>query len=459
MQVLISTHSAASHASFGIVCRQIWSRIRRAEPGIDVVQHGWYHDPMLEEVDWEIVPTDCTDPGPCTTGGPSHPGDCWGDRTFPDLVRKLRPDVVWHLADPFMGRAVAQFKAEGRYRFLYYYPLAHEPYNQFDEHGVEKLAAADRLISATRFGASALRAVPQLEGADISWIPHGVDTAVFKPPRTNARERDRRTIGQGHVGPGDVVLGWVGHDQLRKQVWVLYELMYYLRTGHWIRCRRCDRITLKEYDAGRRRIRDRRSLRTYERGYDYRRCWYCRSDAVEPGEPRSNVVLWTVMDNNIAVGWDLDMLAEIYGVGEIVFSSSVTHGDSEHTTEEMSAFYGCLDALVYPSGAEGFGMPVLEAMACGVPVVFSDYSGHADYAVGLPVRVGFMPDLPDPAMLGMVDRGDLLRNVLRIVDDGDLRRDLGAKALRRARRMDWDRYTPRWLEELSRLRSGSREGS
>jgi hypothetical protein len=63
-----------------------------------------------------------------------------------------------------------------------------------------------------------------------------------------------------------------------------------------------------------------------------------------------------------------------------------------------------------------------------------------------------MPNIPDPSMLGLVDRGDLLRNVLRIVDDEALRHDLGRRALRRARRMDWDRYTSRWLEALSDLR-------
>jgi len=451
MRVLISTHSAATHASFGIVCREIWSRLQCADPSIEIVQHGWYHGPILEEVGWEIIPTRCRAPEPCSTGGASHADDCWGDRTFPDIVREVRPDVVWHLADPYMGMAVARCKNEERYRLLYYYPAAQEPFNHFDDEGVEKLVAADRLIAATDFGSAVLRAVPQLEGVEIPCIPHGVDTATFHPVGDEMRAERRRRVGGGRVGPDGIVLGWVGHDQFRKQVWVLYELMYYLRTGNWIRCRRCDRITVKEYDTRRRRLRDRRSLRTYERGYDYSRCWYCRSAAVEEGEPRPNVVLWTIMDNNTAVGWDLRLLAEIYGVGELVFSSTATHGDSEHTSVEMSQFYSCLDALVYPSGAEGFGMPVLEAMACGVPVVFSDYSGHADYAVGLPVRVGFMPNFPDPSMLGLVDRGDLLRNVLSLVDDQAQRHDLGQKALRRARRMDWDRFTPRWLEALSSL--------
>jgi hypothetical protein len=272
MRVLISTHSAATHSSFGIVCREIWSRIQRADPGIEIVQHGWYHDPILEEVGWEIIPTRCLDPGPCTTGGANHADDCWGDRTFHDLVREIRPDVVWHLADPYMGMAVARAKTEGQYRLLYYYPVAQEPFNHFDEEGVEKLVAADRLIAATDFGAAVLRAVPQLEGVEIPCIPHGVDTATYRPARDVVRAAWRRRIGGGRVGPDDIILGWVGHDQFRKQVWVLYELMYYVRTGNWIRCRRCDRITLKEYDTRRRCLRHRRSLRTYERGYDYTQC-------------------------------------------------------------------------------------------------------------------------------------------------------------------------------------------
>ena len=325
---------------------------------------------------------------------------------------------------------------------------AEAPFNCFNEQWVEKLGAADRLIAATRFGAGILRAIPQLGLAQVPHIPHGVDTRTFYPRDVSERLALREAIGLGRVSSSAFILGWVGHDQFRKQVWVLYELMYYLRTGNWIRCRRCDRITVKELDHGLAKLRDVRRLRSYSPGYDYQCCWYCRSKDLEAGRPRREAVLWTVMDNNVEMGYDLRPLAELYGVGDIVFSSSWSRGEAGHSFEEMSQIYNCFDALVFASGAEGFGMPVLEAMACGVPAVYSNYSGHAEFAVGLPVRVRFMPHFPEPSFLGLVDMGDLVRNVIRIMDDHALRQQLSRQALGTARKMDWDRFTPRWLDVL-----------
>ncbi|MEO8392528.1 MAG: glycosyltransferase family 1 protein [Chloroflexota bacterium] len=49
-------------------------------------------------------------------------------------------------------------------------------------------------------------------------------------------------------------------------------------------------------------------------------------------------------------------------------------------SEELPIWYNCAEAFVYPSVFEGFGLPVLEAMACGTPVVISDASSLPEVA-------------------------------------------------------------------------------
>lgn len=364
-------------------------------------------------------------------------------------MEKTRPDVVWHLGDPYMGIEPARLGRDGRYRLVYYYPVGYEPLNHYRETWVEKLAAAETLVTPTRFGADVLRAVPGLEAREIPVIPLGVDTTVFRPRDPQERTAVRRDLWGDRAGEEPFILGWVGHDQYRKQVWTLFELLHHLREGDYLRCASCDRVTVMEYDHRLRRPRDPGRLRTYPPEYDYRTCWYCRSTAVERGRRRDDVVLWTVMPSNVEVGWDLRLLADTWNCRDTVFDSTRGRPEEGHTTEEMSRIVSCFDALAFPSGAEGFGMPVLEAMSCGVPVVYSNCAAHAEFAVGLPVRVRFVPDHPDPSWLGYVDMGDLVRSVLLLIEDHELRRRLAVDGRRVATDMDWDAFTPLWIETLA----------
>ncbi|KKL08591.1 hypothetical protein LCGC14_2574340 [marine sediment metagenome] len=47
--------------------------------------------------------------------------------------------------------------------------------------------------------------------------------------------------------------------------------------------------------------------------------------------------------------------------------------------EDLPMLYNCADIFVYPSLYEGFGLPPLEAMACGIPVITNNYGGQLDY--------------------------------------------------------------------------------
>ncbi len=76
-------------------------------------------------------------------------------------------------------------------------------------------------------------------------------------------------------------------------------------------------------------------------------------------------------------GWDYEPIfqaVERYGLGDLVQFVGFIPMD------ELRLWYNCADCFVYPSVFEGFGLPVLEAMVCGTPVIISDASSLPEVA-------------------------------------------------------------------------------
>lgn len=93
--------------------------------------------------------------------------------------------------------------------------------------------------------------------------------------------------------------------------------------------------------------------------------------------------------------------------------------------------------LVSASGAEGWGMTITEAGACGTPAVVTRIAGHVDaVAEG---RSGLLADTP----------ADLAPQITRVLDDPALRRQLGNGALAHARQFTWDRTAVEILRALA----------
>jgi len=95
--------------------------------------------------------------------------------------------------------------------------------------------------------------------------------------------------------------------------------------------------------------------------------------------------------------------------------------------EELRALYGLARVFVYPSLWEGFGMPVLEAMACGCPVVTSNVSS-------LPEVAGDAAVLVDPR-----STEDIARGIAAVWCDEGLRSRLAPRGLARAAQFSWAR--------------------
>lgn len=102
--------------------------------------------------------------------------------------------------------------------------------------------------------------------------------------------------------------------------------------------------------------------------------------------------------------------------------------------EDLPALYNAADLFVYPSLYEGFGLPPLEAMACGAPVITSNTSS-------LPEVVGNAGIMVDPHDVGAL--ADAMYEVL--TNDG-LKEDMVKRELKRAKMFSWEKCARETIE-------------
>jgi glycosyltransferase involved in cell wall biosynthesis len=108
----------------------------------------------------------------------------------------------------------------------------------------------------------------------------------------------------------------------------------------------------------------------------------------------------------------------------------------------LAALYRLASLFVFPSLYEGFGLPPLEAMACGTPVITSNVSS-------LPEVMGDAALLIDPYEPDAI--ADAMR---RVLTDERLRQDLKARGLRRVAEFSWERSVARVREIYEQVLAG-----
>jgi glycosyltransferase involved in cell wall biosynthesis len=112
--------------------------------------------------------------------------------------------------------------------------------------------------------------------------------------------------------------------------------------------------------------------------------------------------------------------------------------------EELPLWYNAADLFAYPSLYEGFGLPPLEAMACGTPVVSSNSSS-------LPEVVGDAGVLVNPH--GVEEMSEAMQ---RLLSDNTLRAEMATRGLAQARTFSWQRAAAETLQVYDRAMTDHR---
>ena len=113
----------------------------------------------------------------------------------------------------------------------------------------------------------------------------------------------------------------------------------------------------------------------------------------------------------------------------------------------MTVLYSLAERFVFPSLYEGFGLPVIEAMACGTPVVTGDVAALSEVAGGAVEHV----DRLDAESLGAA--------VVGLARSRERRENLSALGLQRSHSFSWDRAARETLDVYRQAAGASRGGT
>jgi glycosyltransferase involved in cell wall biosynthesis len=161
-------------------------------------------------------------------------------------------------------------------------------------------------------------------------------------------------------------------------------------------------------------------------------------------EPRKNLVrlirAWHSLWRSGAIPHQLVLVggrgwqdAEIYRTIQLLDCGDALRLAGYIPTADLPALYSAADAFAFPSLAEGFGLPVIEAMACGTPVLVSTDRALRDLAGAAALAV-------DPYDIQAIETG-----LERLLSDATLRDQLRAQGLQRASTYSWNETARRTL--------------
>jgi glycosyltransferase involved in cell wall biosynthesis len=159
-------------------------------------------------------------------------------------------------------------------------------------------------------------------------------------------------------------------------------------------------------------------------------------------QPRKNLIRLLKAFQTVAHGHDIDLVVvgpKRYRAAETFQAAAGSAQDRIHftgyvTDRQLAACYRCSTAFVFPSLYEGFGIPAIEAMTHGIPVVCSDVDALREVC-------GDAALMFDPTSIDGIAHA-----IEVIIDDADLRRRLTAAGIARAALFNWEKSARLTLE-------------
>lgn len=326
---------------------------------------------------------------------PTRANDILGVGDIEDVAKDFGPDIIYMTGDP--GSIVAMSYGAPDMPAFTYVPIEGEPIpNQHWRLVLSNLP----MITCSKYG---VNVVKRELGRDIDYAYHGVDHDTFK---VNGLRDDVRKAMKWE---DKFVIMAVSTNVRRKQLPRLIEAVAKLK-------------------------------------HEYK-----QKDIV--------LYLHTVpFQNHWLDGWNLMEIAKMYDVGDITlfhplmsgFGKSVPETTGNPRNPGLVELYNAADLFVLPSQVEGFGLPIAEAMACGVPVMVTKYAAGWEVAspAGRGIPVADWEVHKSGTVYANVSVPEMAKEILRLKRDPKARQRMSEAGLERVKDFTWKGFTDKLIPAM-----------
>lgn len=164
------------------------------------------------------------------------------------------------------------------------------------------------------------------------------------------------------------------------------------------------------------------------------------ADFIREVNPPEDVFLYLHVAPTTDLGWDVIQLMKYYGIRRRLI---VNHAETGYGLPEplVAATYNCFDVQITTTQGEGWGLPTLEGMACGIPQIVPAWSALGEWAVPASVQVPCTEIITTPnyvnAIGGVPDRGVFVQAMKDLYTEASHRERLREHGIKLAAQFNW----------------------
>jgi len=251
---------------------------------------------------------------------------------------------------------------------------------------------------------------------NVKYIPHGVDIEVFKPMPEQKKDKF-------------VFLIVARNTPLQKDYPTLFHAYKLFLKMANVKCNKC--------------------------GYEFEsndlefKCLKCNSDDINITYPRQeNTLLRCHTNPHENVGFNLELMAKRFGILKNVRFTEGHNANFTLPPGEMAKIYNYADVLCVLSTGESFCLPLIEAMACGKPVIAMNFSAPVEHIKNS--GAGLLSDIKGMFTTKLIsdlcinDELSFAKCMDRLYSDEKLREEMGRRGVEYTKNFSWEIVLKEW---------------